>query len=541
MPVHQFVQDCTLLDKGLRNYWGYNTIGFFAPHNEYAAAGAARPAGAGVQGRWCARCTPPASRSSSTWSTTTPPRATTSARRCRSAASTTPRTTASSTTTSEYYMDYTGTGNSLNVRHPHSLQLIMDSLRYWVTEMHVDGFRFDLAATLAREFYEVDRLSTFFELVQQDPVVSPGEADRRAVGRRPRRLPGRQLPAAVDGVERQVPRHRPRLLARRAVDARRVRRRGSPARPTSTRTPAAARSRRINFVTAHDGFTLRDLVSYNEKHNEANGEDGNDGEIAQPLVELRRRGRRPTTRRCSRCARGSSATSSATLLLCQGVPMILHGDELGRTQHGNNNTYARTPSSPGCTGTSADQPLIEFTAALVAAAHGAPDVPPRAASSTAGRSTRGEGEPLPDIVWLQPDGTRDGARATGTAGFGTVDRRVPERQRHPRPRRPRRARSPTTTSCSLQRRTTRPVDFTLPPDGVRASSWDVVVDTGGATRIDGAATAGATARVERTSLVVLRAHTERRGRARPLGRRVARRLATAPRPAPSTHDVPAER
>ena len=122
-----------------------------------------------------------------------------------------------------HYLDFTGTGNSLNMRHPHVLQLIMDSLRYWVTEMHVDGFRFDLASTLARELHDVDRLSAFFDLVQQDPVVSPGQADRRAVGRRRGRLPGRQLPAAVVGVERPLPRHDPRLLARRAGDAGRVR------------------------------------------------------------------------------------------------------------------------------------------------------------------------------------------------------------------------------------------------------------------------------------------------------------------------------
>ena len=142
------------------------------------------------------------------------------------------------------YLDFTGTGNSLNMRHPHVLQLIMDSLRYWVTEMHVDGFRFDLASTLARELYAVDRLSAFFDLIQQDPVVSTGEADRRAVGRRRGRLPGRQLPAAVVGVERPLPRHRPRLLARRAGDARRVRAPASPAAPTSTRTTPAGRRRR---------------------------------------------------------------------------------------------------------------------------------------------------------------------------------------------------------------------------------------------------------------------------------------------------------
>ena len=141
-------------------------------------------------------------------------------------------------------MDYTGTGNSLNVRSPQTLQLIMDSLRYWVTEMHVDGFRFDLAATLAREFYDVDRLATFFDARAAGPGRQPGQAHRRAVGRRPRRLPGRQLPAAVDRVERPLPRHGPRLLARRARDAGRVRLPHHRLVATSTRTTAAARTPR---------------------------------------------------------------------------------------------------------------------------------------------------------------------------------------------------------------------------------------------------------------------------------------------------------
>ncbi len=229
--------------------------------------------------RWSRRCTRPASRSSSTSSTTTPPRATTSGPTlCFRGIDNAAYYRLVDDDQAHYY-DNTGTGNSLLMRHPHVLQLIMDSLRYWVTEMHVDGFRFDLAATLAREFHEVDRLSAFFDLVQQDPVVSPGQADRRAVGRRRRRLPGRQLPAAVDRVERQVPRHRPRLLARRARARWASSPPGSPARSDLyEHDAAAARSRRINFVTAHDGFTLRDLVSYNEKHNEANGEDNRDGE-----------------------------------------------------------------------------------------------------------------------------------------------------------------------------------------------------------------------------------------------------------------------
>jgi isoamylase len=233
-----------------------------------------------------------------------------------------------------YYMDYTGTGNSSTWRTRTSLQMIMDSLRYWVTEMHVDGFRFDLASALAREFYDVDRLSAFFDL-SAGPDRLPGQADRRAVGRRPRRLPGRQLPAAVDGVERQVPRHRPRLLARRAGDV-------SASSPPAHRlgdlyehdggAPVAA----INFVTAHDGFTLRDLVSYNEKHNEANGEDNNDGTDDNRSWNCGVEG--PTDDPAiERCGRGSSATSWRRCCSRQGVPMLLHGDELGRTQDGNNN------------------------------------------------------------------------------------------------------------------------------------------------------------------------------------------------------------
>ena len=242
-----------------------------------------------------------------------------------------------------YYLDFTGTGNSLNMRNPHVLQLIMDSLRYWVTEMHVDGFRFDLASTLARELFAVDRLSAFFDLVQQDPIVSSGEADRRAVGRRRGRLPGRQLPAAVVGVERPLPRHDPRLLARRAGRAGRVRLALHRAAPTCTRPTAGDPTASINFVTAHDGFTLADLVSYNDKHNEANGETTatasrttgrgtaapaqDDGPTDDPAINaLRARQRR---------------NFMTTLLLSQGVPMILGGDELGRTQRGNNNAYCQ--------------------------------------------------------------------------------------------------------------------------------------------------------------------------------------------------------
>ncbi len=244
MPVHHFVNDSTLIDKGLTNYWGYNTIGFFAPDAKLLLQQRyARRAGAGVQGDGAHlheagievildvvyNHTAEGNHLGPTLSM----RGIDNAAYYRLVDD-----------DKRYYMDYTGTGNSLNVGHPHSLQLIMDSLRYWVTEMHVDGFRFDLASTLAREFYDVDKLSAFFELVQQDPDGQPGEAHRRAVGCRPRRIPGGQLPAAVDGVERQVPRHRARLLARRGRQPRRVRlaahRVGGPLRADAR----AARSRR---------------------------------------------------------------------------------------------------------------------------------------------------------------------------------------------------------------------------------------------------------------------------------------------------------
>ena len=195
-----------------------------------------------------------------------------------------------------YYIDYTGTGNSLNMRHPHVLQLIMDSLRYWVTEMHVDGFRFDLASTLARELYDVDRLSAFFDLIQQDPVVVPGQADRRAVGRRRGRLPGRQLPAAVVGVERPLPRHGPRLLARRAGDAGRVR---LPLhrqlRPLPGRHPAADGVDQLRHRPRRLHAARPRLLQRQAQRGQRRGEPRR--RVAQPLVELRRRGADRRSRR----------------------------------------------------------------------------------------------------------------------------------------------------------------------------------------------------------------------------------------------------
>ena len=276
MPVHQFIQDSTLLEKGLRNYWGYNTLGFFAPHAEYAATGRApgqqvqefksmvkalHAAGIEVILDVVYNHTAEGNHLGPTLSIK---------------GIDNPAYYRLVEDDQRYYMDYTGTGNSLNVRNPHSLQLIMDSLRYWVTEMHVDGFRFDLASALAREFYDVDRLATFFELVQQDPVVSQVKliAEPWDVGPGGYQVGGfppqwTEWNGAYRDTVRDFWRGEPSLgeFASRVAGS-------SDLYEHTGRKPVAS----INFVTAHDGFTLRDLVSYNEKHNEANGEDNNDGE-----------------------------------------------------------------------------------------------------------------------------------------------------------------------------------------------------------------------------------------------------------------------
>ncbi|WP_234388406.1 glycogen debranching protein GlgX, partial [Streptomyces scabiei] len=338
MPVHQFVQDGVLRDRGLTNYWGYNTIGFFAPHNAYAAHGtrgqqvgefksmvkALHAAGLEVILDVVYNHTAEGNEKGPTLSFR-------------------------GLDNSSYYRlvdgdwghyyDTTGTGNSLLMRHPYVLQLIMDSLRYWVTEMHVDGFRFDLAATLARQFHEVDRLSAFFDLIQQDPVISRvkliaepwdvGEGGYQ-VGNFP------PLWSEWNGKYRDAVRDfwrgRPHTLGEFAS-----RLTGSAdLYEHSRRRPRAS----VNFVTAHDGFTLRDLVSYDDKHNEANGEGGRDGESVNRSWNCGVEG--PTDDPRVRALRARQQRNLlATLLLSQGIPMIGHGDESGRTQLGNNNAYCQ--------------------------------------------------------------------------------------------------------------------------------------------------------------------------------------------------------
>ncbi|MGP3940562.1 MULTISPECIES: glycogen debranching protein GlgX [Streptomyces] len=337
MPVHQFVHDHRLADAGLANYWGYNTIGFFAPHNAYASWGdrgqqvlefksavrALHQAGIEVILDVVYNHTAEGNHLGPTLSF----RGLDNASYYRL------------TEDRRYYMDTTGTGNSLLMRSPHVLQLIMDSLRYWVTEMHVDGFRFDLAATLARQFHEVDRLSSFFDLVQQDPVVSQVKliAEPWDVGEGGYQV-GNFPPLWTEwngkfrDTVRDLWRGEPRTLAEFASRLTG----SSDLYQGDGRRPLAS----VNFVTCHDGFTLRDLVSYDEKHNEANGESNQDGESYNRSWNCGVEGE--TDDPAVRTLRERQMRNFvATLMLSQGVPMLSHGDEFGRTQGGNNNAYCQ--------------------------------------------------------------------------------------------------------------------------------------------------------------------------------------------------------
>ncbi len=401
MPVHHFANDSTLIDKGLGNYWGYNTIGFFAPDPKYSSNTA--PGGQVQEFKAMVRALHEASievildvvynhtAEGNHMGPTLSMRGIDNAAYYRLVDD-----------DKRYYMDYTGTGNSLNVGHPHSLQLIMDSLRYWVTEMHVDGFRFDLASTLAREFYDVDKLATFFELVQQDPTVSQVKliAEPWDVGPGGYQVGG--FPpqwTEWNGKYRDTVRDYWRGEAA-TLDEFASRLTGSADLYENTaRRPVAS----INFVIAHDGFTLRDLVSYNEKHNDANGEDNNDGESHNRSWNCGVEG--PTDDQEVNALRARQQRNFlTTLLLSQGVPMIAHGDELGRTQQGNNNVYCQDNELSWIDWESADTGLTEFTRAVSALRAAHPVFRRRRFFS--GRPVRQRGAPkLPDIAWFAPDGS----------------------------------------------------------------------------------------------------------------------------------------
>jgi isoamylase len=469
MPVHQFMNDKRLLELGLRNYWGYNTFGFFAPHHQYAAN---KHAGGEVgEFKNMVRSFHQAgievildvvynhTAESDHLGPTVNFRGIDNAAYYRLLDS-----------DLRLYKDFTGTGNSLNVRHPHTLQLIMDSLRYWVLEMHVDGFRFDLASTLAREFYDVDRLSAFFDIIQQDPVISQVKLiaepwDVGEGGYQVGNFPGlwTEWNGKYRDTVRDYWRGEPATLGEFAS-----RLTGSSDLYEATgRRPIAS----INFVTCHDGFTLADLVSYNHKHNEANGEDNRDGEnhnrswnggvegvTDEPeIVALRHRQMRNII---------------TTLMLSQGTPMISHGDELGRTQHGNNNAYCQDNPLAwvdwNLLNKNAD--ILEFFRTVTAFRRRHPVL--RRRRFFEGAPIR-SGDQIRDIAWLTRGGTEMNAHdwhsgIKSVAVFLNGDA-IPSPD----------SRGERVTDDSFLlcfNAHAYPVDF-LTPDGLYGREWTVVIDT----------------------------------------------------------------
>ena len=399
LPVHYFVRDQNLLERGLTNYWGYNSIGFFAPDNAYGISTergqhvnefktmvkTLHSAGIEVILDVVYNHTGEGNQLGPTLSF----RGIDNSVYYRLGGE-----------KYRYYMDYTGTGNTLNVRHPRTLQLIMDSLRYWVTDMHVDGFRFDLASTLARELHSVDRLSAFFDTIQQDPVLSKVKLiaepwDLGEGGYQVGNFPAGW--AEWNGKYRDTVRRYWRGDVGQVAEVAYRLTGSSDLYEQGGRRPHAS----INFVTAHDGFTLNDLVSYNEKHNDANGEENRDGTddnfswnsgvegpTDDPAInELRERQKR---------------NMLATLLLSQGVPMICGGDEMGRTQRGNNNAYCQDSELTWFDWkfTRQSHVLLNFTRNLMALRRAHPVFRRRLFF----QGSRIQGSAVKDIAWFSPDG-----------------------------------------------------------------------------------------------------------------------------------------
>lgn len=396
MPVHHFITDRHLQEKGLTNYWGYNSIGFFAPDVRYASQGiqgeqvnefkemvkALHRAGIEVILDVVYNHTGEGNEKGPTLSF----RGIDNAAYYRL------------TEDPRYYMDFTGTGNTLNARLPSVLRLIMDSLRYWIQEMHVDGFRFDLASTLARELHDVNKLSSFFDVIHQDPIISQvkliaepwdvGEGGYQ-VGKFPAgwaEWNGKYRDCIRDywiGADSMLGEFADRLMG------------SSDLYKDDYRTPAAS----INFITAHDGFTLHDLVSYNDKHNEANGEDNQDGENHNRSWNCGVEG--PTDDpEVNRLRAKQKRNLLATLFLSQGVPMLVAGDEAGRTQHGNNNAYCQDNELSWLNWETIDQSLLEFTQQLIALRKTHPIFCRR--KWFQGVPIKGIG--LEDIAWFLPEG-----------------------------------------------------------------------------------------------------------------------------------------
>src|SRR5918997_2820252 len=471
LPVHQFVHDTHLVDRGLSNYWGYNTIGFLAPHNGYSSSGTdgqqTTEFKAMVKTLHDADIEVILDVGYNHTAVGNERGSTIAFRGIDNAAYYRLVDNAK-----QHYYDTTGTGNSLLMRSPHVLQLIMDSLRYWVLEMHVDGFRFDLAATLARQFHEVDKLSAFFDIIQQDPVISQvkliaepwdiGEGGYQ-VGNFPTlwsEWNGKYRDTVRDywrGVPESLGEFASRLTGSSDLYAH------------SDRRPTAS----VNFVTAHDGFTLRDLVSYNSKHNEANGENNNDGEshnrswncgvegdTDDPAVNaLRLRQQR---------------NFITTLMVSQGVPMLAHGDELGRTQRGNNNVYAQDSEIAWVNwDLDADQKeLLAFTSGAIALRKAHPVL--RRRRFFAGDAAHGGKSSVGEIEWLRPDGAPMGGEdwnagfARSVMGFLNGDA-IPEQDQMGR-------RVTDDHFLLLFNAHSEPIRFTLPSKNF-GNDWRVRLDT----------------------------------------------------------------
>jgi isoamylase len=494
LPVHQFVHDAHLEAKGLRNYWGYNSIAYLAPHNDYSATGQAgqqvqefkqmvktlHEAGIEVILDVVYNHTAEGNHLGPVLSL----KGIDNAGYYRLVDS-----------DKRYYYDTTGTGNSLDMRHPHVLQLIMDSLRYWVTEMHVDGFRFDLAATLARQFHEVDRLSAFFDLIQQDPVVSQvkliaepwdlGEGGYQ-VGSFP------PLWSEWNGKYRDHVRDFWRGEDK-TLDEFAYRFTGSSdLYESGGRRPFAS----VNFITAHDGFTLADLVSYNEKHNEDNGEDNRDGESHNRSWNCGVEG--PTDDPAVLDLRSRQIRNFlATLLLSQGVPMILGGDEMCRTQRGNNNAYCQDNEISWLDWEHQNGDLVAYTQRLISLRRSHPVF--RRRHFFQGQPLHGKG--VSDIAWFRADGSemtdddwREGlAKTLGVFLNGAA---IPDLDL-------RGERIVDDSFLVLFNAQAEPVTFVLPEDRF-GERWVKVLDTADAFDEGAQVKAGDTLAVEGRSLVLLR-------------------------------------
>jgi glycogen operon protein len=507
MPVHHHARDRHLEEKGLTNYWGYNSFGYFAPERRLASSKS--PAGAVREFKRMVRALHAAglevildvvynhTAEGNQLGPTLSLKGIDNASYYRLAED--PR----------YYMDFTGCGNTLNMSSPQVLQLIMDSLRYWVLEMHVDGFRFDLASALARELFEVDRLASFFDIIHQDPVLSQVKLiaepwDLGQGGYQVGNFP--VLWTEWNGKYRDTVRRFWRGDAN-TVSELATRLAGSnDLYAHSGRQPYAS----INFVTAHDGFTLADLVSYNEKHNEANLEENRDGENNNLSWNCGAEG--PTDDPAVQALRARQARNFlTTLFLSQGVPMLSHGDELGRTQQGNNNAYCQDNEITWINWDLTDEQksLLEFTSRVIQLRLSQPVL--RRRKYFQGRSIRGG----KDVAWLMPTGhemddeawNADFVRSIGMLLSGGAIAEVDEHG------------EPITggTLLILMNAHGDAVPFTLPSfEG--AGQWQRMLDTAGPAPCDCIFKAGESYPLEGRSVAVLKAAPPTRERRRSASR-----------------------